>query len=210
MGSKLEILDNLLAQHPHIIFAPPNSANYTSLREAYILDTPASPLAIARPQTCHDVALLVSLAVAHDVEISVRAGGHDLFGRCFVSGALCIDMRDICFVRVADDRRSAVIGGGVLASHLAGELGRHGLAAAVGSAPTVGWVGWATHGGYGPFAANYGLGVDQILGAKLVNCEGEVVDADESMLVAIRGGGGCLGVIVELTIKVYPLKQVRT
>ena len=53
------------------------------------------------------------------------------------------------------------------------------------------------------------MGVDQILGAKIVDCEGRIVQADQSMLRAIRGGGGALGVIVEMTIKVYPLEKVR-
>jgi FAD/FMN-containing dehydrogenase len=52
------------------------------------------------------------------------------------------------------------------------------------------------------------MGVDLILGAKLVNHEGRVVEADERMLQAIRGGGGTLGVIVEMRIKVFPLDKV--
>lgn len=56
---------------------------------------------------------------------------------------------------------------------------------------------------------NYGLGVDQIVGAKVVNHEGRIVEADDRMLQVIRGGGGTLGVIVALTIKVYPLDKVK-
>jgi FAD/FMN-containing dehydrogenase len=53
------------------------------------------------------------------------------------------------------------------------------------------------------------MGVDQILGAKVVNCEGKLVEGDERMLQAIRGGGGTLGVIAEMTIKIYPLDKVQ-
>jgi hypothetical protein len=53
------------------------------------------------------------------------------------------------------------------------------------------------------------MGVDLILGAKLVNHEGRIVEADERMLQAIRGGGGTLGVIVEMRIKVFPLDKVQ-
>jgi FAD/FMN-containing dehydrogenase len=53
------------------------------------------------------------------------------------------------------------------------------------------------------------MGVDQILGAKVVNCEGRLVEGDGKILQAIRGGGGTLGVIVEMTIKVYPLDKVK-
>jgi FAD/FMN-containing dehydrogenase len=58
-------------------------------------------------------------------------------------------------------------------------------------------------------ASRYGLGVDQILGAKIVDAKGEIQTANEELLVGIRGGGGSLGIIVELTIKVYPLDKVR-
>ena len=72
----------------------------------------------------------------------------------------------------------------------------------------MGYVGWATLGGYGPFSGMYGLGADQIEGARLVDARGELIDADEELLKGIRGGGGIFGVIVELTVKVYPLKEV--
>jgi FAD/FMN-containing dehydrogenase len=79
-----------------------------------------------------------------------------------------------------------------------------------GSVGSVGYVGWSTNGGYGPFSSLYGLGVDQIVGAKLVNYKGELVEASDDLLKGIRGAGNIFGVIVELTIKVFPLKEVST
>ncbi|KAI1338660.1 D-lactate dehydrogenase [Xylariaceae sp. FL0016] len=197
-----------MAEHPQIGYAVPGSDDYPALRQAYIIDNPAVPFAIVRPKSAADVAILVSYAVAQRISITVRSGGHDLFGRCFANGALAIDVRDIDFVGIDSANGTATVGGGVLALKLATELSRHHLATAFGSFANVGYVGWSTHGGYGPFEANYGLGVDQIIGATLVNCDGKVVTADEAMLDAIRGGGGCLGVIVEMTIKTYPLEKV--
>lgn len=81
--------------------------------------------------------------------------------------------------------------------------------ASSGTVASVGYTGWATLGGYGPLTFHYGLGVDQIIGARIVNARGEVENANEELLVGIRGGGGSLGVIVELTIKVYPVNEVR-
>lgn len=77
-----------------------------------------------------------------------------------------------------------------------------------GTIASVGYVGWSTLGGYGPLTSHYGLGVDQIIGAKIVNASGEVQTADEEILIGIRGGGGSLGIITELTIKVYPVPKV--
>lgn len=215
-------------EESHIRYVNPSSPDYSEFREQYILDIPTVPLGIARPQTAEDVARIVSYAVSENIEITVRSGGHDLHGRCFAPDALGIDMRDIAFVDVDPDGTNATIGGGILTGFLATELAKKNRATAFGSIPYVGYIGWSTHGGkfkislpmlegqlvlnkpgYGPFVANYGLGVDQILGAKIVNFEGRIVEADERMLQVIRGGGGTLGVIVALTIKVYPLDKVN-
>lgn len=131
-----------------------------------------------------------------------------MFNRSFANGAVTIDMRDIAYVKVDKESQSARVGGGILIQDLIAQLDKEGLVTATGTIPVVGYVGWATHGGYGILSPNYGLGADQILGARVVNAQGEIIDADEKLLKGIRGGGGTFGVIVELTIKVYPLERV--
>lgn len=208
-NTKLSNLESFLLDHPHIPYATPSSPNYPTLREIFSKDRPDNPLVIVRPQSATDVALLVDYAKSHDLKFTVRGGGHGLSGHSMVEGALTIDMRDIAFVSIASDSQSATIGGGILSGALAEELWKEGLATPTGSIPSVGYVGWATYGGYGPFSAHWGLGADQIIGAKIVNASGDIVQADEGgLLKGIRGAGGILGVIVELTIKVYSLKSV--
>jgi FAD/FMN-containing dehydrogenase len=140
---------------------------------------------------------------------SVRVGGHDMFGRSQVHDAITIDLREIAYVHVNPEAHTARLGGGVLVMEVLKELKKHGMIVPHPVIPGVGFVGWATHGGYGLLSAQYGFGVDQILQAQLVDSQALIRDADEDMLTAIRGGGGCLGIIVELTIKVYPLCQVQ-
>ncbi|PSR78017.1 hypothetical protein BD289DRAFT_377167, partial [Coniella lustricola] len=77
-----------------------------------------------------------------------------------------------------------------------------------GSTASVGYVGWSTAGGYGPFSSLYGPGVDQIVGATLIDARGNLIEADDELLKAIRGAGCIFGVIVALTIKVYPLNEM--
>lgn len=144
--SKVQKLCEYLAEC-HIRYVKPSSPDYGEFRQQYILDTPAVPLGIARPQTAEDVARIVSYAVTESIEITVRSGGHDLYGRCFAQDALGIDMRDIAFVDVDSAGTSATIGGGILAGSLATELAKKNLATAYGSVPSVGYVGWSTHGG---------------------------------------------------------------
>jgi FAD/FMN-containing dehydrogenase len=209
-NSKVAALESLLKDHPHIIFVTSSSPDYGSLRAVFSLDSTATPLAIARPQSASDVALLVKYAEANSIKFVIRTGGHNIFGLSIVEGALTIDMRDISYVDIDKKSSTARIGGGILEGELAEQLTKDGLATPIGSAGSIGHVGWATYGGYGAFRANFGLGVDQIVAAKIVDAKGDIVDADEKLLKGIRGAGGIFGVIVELTIKVYPLKTVSS
>tara|TARA_R110002060_G_scaffold29366_2_gene39645 strand:- start:299 stop:967 length:669 start_codon:yes stop_codon:yes gene_type:complete len=206
--ANLTTLESFLEKHQHITYATPSSQGYTSLRQIFARDQEAVPIAIVRPQSAADVSLLVKFAVSNSIRFTIRTGGHNLSGAAFAQDALAIDMRDISSINVSADKRTAKIGGGILQSDLAIALDKEGLATPVGAVGSVGYVGWSTYGGYGPFSRHWGLGVDQIVGAKLVDSKGGLIVADERLLKGLRGGGGLFGVIVELEIKVYPLKNV--
>ncbi|KAF5641536.1 6-hydroxy-D-nicotine oxidase [Fusarium sp. NRRL 52700] len=185
----------------------PGSPSYNEAEQCFI-EKPVLTLGVVKPQNADDVALVLQFCIHNQIEFSIRGGGHDYAGRTLVDRALVIDMRDISYVVVSDDKRNARVGGGILSGDLAGVLGDQGLATPTGTISTVGYTGWATLGGYGPLTSHYGLGVDQILGTKIVNARREIQDASEDLLVGIRGGGGSLGIIVELTIKVYHIPKV--
>ncbi|OAA58729.1 FAD-binding, type 2 [Cordyceps fumosorosea ARSEF 2679] len=85
-----------------------------------------------------------------------------------------------------------------------------GLQAVTGTGAGVGFAGWSLGGGYGPLDARYGIGAHQIVGAKVVNGEGRLVEADERLLRAVRGGAGFFGIVVQLTVKVYPLDGIQS
>ena len=55
---------------------------------------------------------------------------------------------------------------------------------------------------------SFGLGIDQIVGARVVDYKGECVEAGGELLEALEGEGGNVGVVVELTIRVYPTQEV--
>jgi FAD/FMN-containing dehydrogenase len=184
------------------------SSEYGSKRRAFTLDNTATPYAIACPRNARDVAALVRYSIDSDIPITVRSGGHDLFGRSFAQSALCIDMRAIDFVEIAPDKKSARVGGGILFGKLIQDLSLEGLSTPFASVPSIGYVGWASLGGYGGVSGQWGLGVDQIISAEIVNAHGNVVQADNEMLKGIKGAGGNFGVVVELQIKLYELKTV--
>lgn len=77
----------------------------------------------------------------------------------------------------------------------------------------VGVVGWATGGGHGFMTGEYGMGADNILEAAIVTPSGDLITANacqnEDVFWAIRGGGGgTFGVIVNMTMKAYPVPEM--
>ncbi|ROW04694.1 hypothetical protein VMCG_04745 [Cytospora schulzeri] len=201
------VLSLLQAQHPDIKLYTTDSSEYEALRKTYVV-SPARPSAIARPQTAEHVQALVRVCLEKGVDFNIRTGGHNCVGRTLVDNALMIDMRDIAYVQVSEDKTTAKLGGGILVGPLLKSLGEYGLVTPCGSIGSVGYVGWSTFGGYGPFSTLYGLGVDQIVSAKVVDPKGDIVVASDDLLKGIRGAGGIFAVIVELTIKVYPLQEM--
>ena len=185
-----------------------SSSEYESKRKTYDLGNTTTPYAIACPRNARDVAALVQHSIDAGIPITVRSGGHDLFGRSVAQSAICVDMRAIDFVEIAPDKTSARIGGGILFGKLVQELTLKNLTTPFAGVPSIGYFGWASLGGYGGVSGQWGLGVDQIIGAEIVDALGNIVQADEEMLKGIKGAGGNFGVVVALRIKLYELKTV--
>lgn len=204
----LSIVQAFLAGHPAIKFNPPSSADFTASHDVYNGSRCDIPLATVQPQSSEDVASLIKFVKDNAIPFTLRSGGHNLEGLALVQDALLIDLRALNSVEIAANRNTATVGGGILQVDLVNKLSAEGLATPTGTIPSVGYVGWASYGGYGPFSSHWGLGVDQIIGATVVNPSGEIVKADEALLEGIRGAGGVFGVITDLTINVYPLVNV--
>lgn len=187
----------------------PQDADFAPTLNSYTGIHDAKPTVVTLPTTAEQVATIVGLCIETDSDVVVRGRGHDIYGRFTAPGAVSIDLRKLDSVTVSGDKSTASVGGGVTASRVLEELEKHGLQVPVGSCGSVGFTSWSLVGGLGPYMQSYGLGADQIVGAKVVNSQGMLVDADEKLLTGLRGGGGSLCVVVELTVKAYPLQKVR-
>jgi hypothetical protein len=186
----------------------PFSDEYTEARKVFSASRPDNPLAILYPQTASEISTLIKYAKVNSLPFTLRTGGHNLEGRTLVENALLIDLRALNKISISEDRQSATIQGGTLQEEVGSYLWTEGLGTPIGAVPSVGYVGWAMYGGYGPFSSNWGLGADQILGATIINPDGEIVTADKTILQGIRGAGGLFGVILDLTVKVYSLPNL--
>lgn len=83
-----------------------------------------------------------------------------------------------------------------------------------GVCPTVGVGGHFSGAGYGNMMRRFGLTVDHVLDAKIVDVNGRVLDREsmgEDLFWAIRGGGGAsFGVIVSWKIKLVRVPEIVT
>jgi len=111
----------LAEQHPQLPLITPSDPNFEATRLCFVRRD-AVPSAIARPQNAEDVQALVRYCTANSIDFVVRGGGHDCAGRSQVDGALSIDLRDIKYVNISGDKKTASIGGGILFRDLAKEL----------------------------------------------------------------------------------------
>lgn len=166
------------------------------------------PLGIAVPKTAEEVGTIVRWARTAGVDITVRSGGNDFFGRNVTDDGLIIDMRDIDEITVSRDKKTVTLGGGVITQNLLRALDGEGLIVPCGNTWVVGYVGWATIGGYGPLTHLMGMGFEGIVAAQVVNADGKVIEAGEDLLEGIRGMGGNVGIITSLTVKTYPTRRV--
>lgn len=111
-------LSSIQSEHPSVKLYTPESPDFDDLNKTYIISQ-AKPAAIALPQTADDVQALVRTCVRNGLDFNVRTGGHNCVGRTLVDGALLIDMRDIAGVNVSEDKKTAKVGGGILAWQVA-------------------------------------------------------------------------------------------
>lgn len=212
----------LLDAAPNARIYTRSSPYYQHLRDYYCKGLVAQPLALIRPQTEYDVCAVVRFCSSRAIPFAIRSGGHDLHGRSLAGDSstmssdsgldsVVLDMRSISSAAVESDKSVARVGGGILSAALLTALESHGVFTPTPWADSVGYVPWALGGGYGMFATQYGLGVDQILGARVVLASGQVVDTDDDqeLLWALRGAGcGSFGIVTELRVKVYPIPRM--
>ncbi|KAM0252764.1 hypothetical protein ACHAQJ_007602 [Trichoderma viride] len=204
----------LYDEFPHIIYTKSDPV-YESISSAFNKSTSTLPLAVIRPLDETHVQATIKAVKAAGLPLGIRSGGSEMSGRNFrgVDTGVILDLRSLCSVNISEDKTSAVIGGGIIAGDLAVALQDQGAFTPIGWHPRLGYAGWSMAGGYGLYASSYGLGVDHILGARLVIADGSAIVVDENhhsdLLWALRGAGnGIWGVVTQFIIKIYPAPKL--
>ena len=170
-----------------------------------------APAVAVRPRTDADVAATIGYAVANDLVLSVKSGGHSGSGFGTNTGGVVIDLSAMAAIEVLDAGTGRVrIGPGATWGEVAETLREPGLAITSGDTRSVGVGGLTQGGGMGWMIRKYGLAIDNLVGATIVVADGRVLHAsateNEDLFWAIRGGSGNVGVVTSFE---FAAKHVR-
>ena len=168
-----------------------------------------SPGVVIRCAEAADVIGAVRFANAHDLDIAVRGGGHNIAGNAVCEGGLLIDLTPMKAVRVDPAARRAWVDPGCTLGDVDRETQAFGLAVPTGINSTTGIAGLTLGGGFGWLTRPFGMTVDNLVGADVVTAEGEMVHASETenpdLFWALRGGGGNFGIVTSFEFKLHKL-----
>jgi FAD/FMN-containing dehydrogenase len=172
------------------------------------------PALIARCTGVADVVVAVRFARAQELLVAVRAGGHSVPGYGTCDGGIVVDVGPMKGIWVDPEAGIARAQAGLTWDAFDRETQLFGLATTGGRRTSTGVAGQTLGSGSGWLERKLGLSCDNLLAAKLVTAEGEVVRADESqnqeLLWGLRGGGGNFGVVTSMQFRLHPVGPVLT
>ncbi|XP_074267503.1 berberine bridge enzyme-like 4 [Silene latifolia] len=181
----------------------PNNPSFLPILQTYIRDsrfntssTP-KPLAIITALDVSHVQATILCAKANNVEIRIRSGGHDFEGLSYVAQVpfVILDMFNLRSIDIDMASETAWIQAGATLGELYYKIASMSktLAFPAGVCLTLGAGGHFSGGGYGVMLRQFGLSIDNIIDAQVVDANGRVLDRQamgEDLFWAIRGGGG--------------------
>lgn len=180
---------------------------YEQARRVYNGAIDKRPALIARCLGVADVVAAVKHARGAGLPIAVRGGGHSVAGHGTCDDGVLIDLSAMRGVHVDPAEGTAWVQGGATLADVDHETQLYGMAVPTGQVSKTGIAGLTLNGGMGMLQRKYGLTCDNLIGARVVTAEGELVTASESenpdLLWALRGGGGNFGVVTSFQYRLH-------
>src|SRR5947208_6442584 len=190
----------------------PGDDSYDSARKIFNGMIDRKPALIARARTTADLAATVRFAVAAELPLAVRGGGHAIAGFSMIDDAIVADCSLMNEVAVDPKAQTITAGPGCRWRDVDGTAGAHGLATTGGTISSTGIAGFTLGGGIGFLAKKFGLACDNLIDAEVVLASGDIVRANEKenadLFWGLRGGGGNFGVVTSFTFRAHPVADV--
>jgi hypothetical protein len=190
----------------------PNDGDYDEARTVYNAMHDRRPALIVRAVDAADVMAAINFARKHDLQMSIRGGGHSVpgFGTC--DDGLVIDLGRMKGIRVDPERETVRAQGGCTWGDLDHATHGFGMATPGGVVSTTGIAGLTLGGGMGHLSRRCGLSCDNLISADVVTAQGDFVICDKNrhpdLFWAIRGGGGNFGVVTSFEYRLHPVADV--
>jgi FAD/FMN-containing dehydrogenase len=187
----------------------PDEEGYDETRRVWNGAIDRRPGLIARCAGADDVVTAVRFARQHDLEVSVRGGGHSIAGHSVCDDGLMIDLSNMKAIKVDPQAKTATAAGGVLFGEFDRATQAHGLATTGGVVSHTGIGGLTLGGGLGHLMRKHGLTVDNLLAVDLVTPDGELrhvtEQSDPDLFWGLRGGGGNFGIATRFEYQLHPV-----
>ncbi len=159
-----------------------------------------------------DVAASVRWARDGELPIAVRSGGHNYAGYCAGEG-LVIDLGRMRKITFDDAEGTMTVEPGARNTDVYSAMQPHGVAISAGRCPTVAIGGLTLGGGIGFSSRKLGLTCDSLLGAELIDADGESLrasdDQNPDLFWGLRGaGGGNFAISTRFRFRTHPISDV--
>jgi FAD/FMN-containing dehydrogenase len=161
------------------------------------------------------VPVLANIYLQRGVPFRIRSGGHSYGGYSNVQKGIILSLSGLNSLTLDETTGVVTIGPAVKVQDLLDQiLVPHGFGGVVGECPGVAEGGFALGGGLGFLSRKYGLGLDNILAARVVLSDGSVIEASESLepdlFWALRGAGqNMFGVVTQLEYQLHPSQDTQ-
>lgn len=160
-----------------------------------------------------DIRHTIEFSLKHHVPVSIKGGGHSIWGSCLKEDGVVIDMSALVSIRIDQDLKIASVGAGVLNQDLDKATQKHGLALPLGTCHSVGAVGATLGGGIGFLSRKYGLTCDNVVQFEMLTTAGDLIKVNQNshqdLFWALRGAGSNqFGVITQVDYRLHPMPEL--
>ncbi|KAM3362513.1 hypothetical protein P3S68_017367 [Capsicum galapagoense] len=196
----------------------PNSPTYTSILE-YAQKNPrwwnsSHPIFIASPRTEAEIRHVILCSKKIGLQIKIKSGGHDYEGISFRSESpfVMLDLSNLNEIKIDLKEETAWVQAGATLGELYYAIAKrskvHGFPGGV--CFSVGTGGLISGGGLGALTRKFGLAADNVVDARVMDVNGNILDREmnEDLFWAVRGGGGAsFGVILAWKLKMVGVPE---
>ena len=189
----------------NVTFYKNTDVEYETLRHGFNKRINKFPAMIALCENTNGVSEAMNYAIANNLPVAVKSGGHCMEGFSCNNNGLVINLSLLNKVEWVDSN-TIKVGPGCTLSNLYDNILPKGKILPGGSCGGVGIGGLVLGGGYGLLARKYGLACDSLIEVTMVDGTGKIRNSneDKELLWACKGGGnGNFGVVTELKFKVH-------